>query len=93
MEASTPDIEITLEREKQVPLRRAGLLQGVQEIGALAGQRPDHLLDQLPGLVFLPLRDHHGVSHLQAVFTGRVGELRAPVEGGDIHVVEHLRHR
>src|ERR1039457_5598180 len=60
------------------------LVDRIHQIGALAGQGPDHLLHQRARFVFLPLRQNHGVANLQAVLIRGRGKLRFSVESRDV---------
>src|ERR1019366_8863419 len=73
-------------------IRNAPSVDRIHQAGALACQWPHNLFYQLAGLVLLPLRQNHGMAHLQAVFVGGGRELRPPVEGSDIGGVQRLCH-
>src|ERR1039458_8984786 len=64
----------------------------VHQVGALACQWPHNFFCRFAGLVLLPLRQNHGMAHLQAVFVGGGREFGPTVEGGDIVGVQRLRH-
>src|SRR5260370_28339737 len=74
------------------PMTRSFSVDRVYQIRALAGQRPHHFFYQFAGLVFLPLRQNHGMAYLQAVLAGGSREFGPSVEGGHIGPVQRLRH-
>src|ERR1019366_4296681 len=74
------------------PMTLSSSVDRIHQAGALACQWPHNFFYQLAGLVLLPLRQNHGMAHLQAVFVGGGRELGPPVEGSDIGGVQRLRH-
>src|ERR1017187_3830907 len=73
-------------------IRNAPSVVRIHQAGALACQWPHNFFYQFAGLVLLPLRQNHGMAHLQAVFVGGGRKLGPPVEGSDIGGVQRLRH-
>src|SRR5579862_8473187 len=60
----------------------------VNQISALACQRPDYLFHWLTRLVLLPLCQKYGVADLQTVLAGRRGKFRATVKRRDVGAVQ-----
>src|ERR1039458_9646592 len=83
---------IQITRWPDHPMTRSSSVDRIHQAGALACQWPHNFFYQLAGLVLLPLRQNHGMAHLQAVFVGGGRELGPPVEGSDIGGVQRLRH-
>src|ERR1039458_4966218 len=79
---------------RQPPGRRRYVISvdRIHQVGALARQWPHNFFYRFARLIFLPLREDHGMAHLQAVFVGGGREFGPPVKGRDIGGVQRLRH-
>src|ERR1039457_7369680 len=72
---------IQITRWPDHPMTRSSSVDRIHQAGALACQWPHNFFYQFAGLVLLPLRQNHGMAHLQAVFVGGGRKLGPPVEG------------